>query len=94
MSIPEIRHDPANSRFTAMTPAGEAELAYMRDGKRIVFTHTGVPPEHEGKGIGGALAKAGLDYAKAEGLQVRPMCPFVAAYVKRNPEYQPLVEQR
>lgn len=94
MSIPEIRHDQENSRFTATTEGGEAELAYMRDGKRIVFTHTGVPPESEGQGIGGALAKAGLDYAKAEGLRVRPMCPFVAAYVKRNPEYQPLVDQR
>jgi predicted GNAT family acetyltransferase len=94
MSIPEIRHDPENSRFTADTEGGEAELAYMRDGKRIVFTHTGVPPESEGRGIGTALAKAGLDYAKAEGLRVRPMCPFVAAYVKRNPEYESLVEQR
>ena len=94
MSIPEIRHDKENSRFTADTDGGEAELAYMRDGKRIVFTHTGVPPESEGRGIGGALARAGLEYAKAEGLGVKPMCPFVAAYVKRNPEYQPLVDQR
>jgi predicted GNAT family acetyltransferase len=94
MSIPEIRHDQESSRFVATTPTGDAELTYMRDGKRIVFTHTGVPPEHEGQGIGGALARAGLDYARSEGLTVRPMCPFVAAYVKRNPEYHPLVEQR
>jgi predicted GNAT family acetyltransferase len=94
MTIPEIRHDPDNSRFSATTEGGEAALEYMRDGKRITFTHTGVPPESEGQGIGGALAKAGLEYARSEGLEVRPMCPFVADFVKRNPEYQPLVAKR
>ena len=94
MTIPQIRHDPGNSRFSATTDGGEAELAYMRDGKRITFTHTGVPPESEGRGIGGALAKAGLEYARSEGLEVRPMCPFVADFVKRNPEYQLLVAKR
>jgi predicted GNAT family acetyltransferase len=94
MTTPEIRHEPDNSRFAATTEGGEAELAYMRDGKRIVFTHTGVPPESEGKGVGGALAKAGLEYARSEGLRVRPMCPFVADFVKRHPEYQPLVDGR
>ena len=94
MTIPEIRHEPENSRFTATTDGGEAALEYMRDGKRITFTHTGVPPESEGQGIGGALAKAGLEYARREGLAVRPMCPFIADFVKRNPEYQPLVEKR
>ena len=94
MTIPEIRHEPENSRFTATTEGGEAALEYLRDGKRITFTHTGVPPESEGQGIGGALAKAGLDYARGEGLHVRPMCPFIADFVKRNPEYQPLVDKR
>jgi len=94
MTIPEIRHETDRSRFVAETQFGEAVLDYMRDGKRIVFTHTGVPPEIEGKGIGTALAKAGLDHARDEGLVVKPMCPFVAAFVKRNPEYQPLLAAR
>ena len=94
MTTPEIRHEPENSRFTATTEGGEAALEYMRDGKRITFTHTGVPPEAEGKGVGGALAKAGLEFARSEGLNVRPMCPFVADFVKRHPEYQALVQQR
>ena len=94
MTIPEVRHEPENARFTATTEGGEAALEYMRDGKRITFTHTGVPPESEGKGVGSALARAGLDFARSEGLKVRPTCPFVADFVKRNPEYQPLVEKR
>ena len=94
MTAPEITHDPEHSRFTANTPHGEAVLDYMRDGKRIIFTHTGVPSPTEGKGIGSALAKAGLEYARDEGLVVKPMCPFIAAFVKRNPEYQPLLGAR
>jgi len=54
--------------------------------------HTEVPPEHEGQGYGGALAKAALDYARAEKLRVIPTCPFVRAYVKRHPEYAALVD--
>ena len=94
MTAPEITHDPERSRFTADTTHGEAVLEYMRDGERIIFTHTGVPSEVEGQGIGTALAKAGLDHARAAGLVVKPMCPFVAAFVKRNPEYQPLLAAR
>lgn len=94
MTTPEITHDAEHSRFTADTRFGEAALEYMRDGKRIVFTHTGVPPEAEGQGIGAALAKAGLDYARDEGLVIRPMCPFVASYVERHPEYKPLLAAR
>lgn len=94
MTQPTITHDADRSRFTADTKFGEAALEYMRDGKRIIFTHTGVPPEAEGQGIGASLAKAGLDYARDEGLIVKPMCPFVATFVQRHPEYQPLLAAR
>ena len=94
MTTPAITHDAEHSRFTADTQFGEAALEYMRDGERIIFTHTGVPPEAEGQGIGAALARAGLDYARDEGLVVRPMCPFVASYVERHSEYQGLLGPR
>jgi len=94
MTTPEITHDVERSRFTTETRFGEAALEYMRDGKRIIFTHTGVPPEAEGKGVGAALAKAGLDYARDEGLIVKPMCPFVATYVAKHPEYKDLLVAR
>jgi predicted GNAT family acetyltransferase len=94
MTIPPITHDADHSRFTAQTQFGEAALEYMRDKHRMIFTHTGVPSDAEGQGIGAALAKAGLDYARSEGLTIRPMCPFVASYVQRHPEYEDLVAER
>ena len=38
--------------------------------------------------IGGTLVRHILDYAAAQGLKVRPDCPFVKAYIDKHPEYQ------
>lgn len=82
-----VTHDTDRTRFVAATDAGEAELTYQRttDGV-IVFTHTGVPAAAEGQGVGSALVRAGLAFAREEGLRVLPLCPFVKAYMQRHPE--------
>ena len=54
----------------------------------IAYLHTIVPKELAGRGIGGTLVKHILDYAAAQGLKVRPDCPFVKAYIDKHPEYQ------
>jgi predicted GNAT family acetyltransferase len=58
---------------------------------RIVITHTEVDPEHEGRGLGSAAARAVLDDVRGRGLLVQPLCPFMAAYIARHPEYTDLV---
>jgi predicted GNAT family acetyltransferase len=79
-------------RFEIATPAGPAVLDYELVGHSIALTHTGVPRAMRRQGIGGALAKAALDYAREERLVVRPVCPFVSAFIHDNPEYAPLVD--
>jgi predicted GNAT family acetyltransferase len=59
---------------------------------KIVFTHTEVPPAHEGRGIGSALIGFGLALARERGLKVIPMCPFFAAYMKNHPDQQDLLD--
>lgn len=56
----------------------------------ITFTHTAVDLEAEGKGIGSALARAGLDDARERGLTVVPQCSFIAGWIERHPEYADL----
>ena len=70
-----------------------AFAAYQRDDDVIVFTHTEVPPEHQGKGVGGALARGALDAARSEGAEVVPLCPFIASYIRRHPGYLDLVSE-
>lgn len=87
----EVQNNEARSRYEVHADGHLAQLAYRLHGDTIVFTHTGVPPELEGRGIASALAKTALDNARAAGQKVVPQCPFVAAYIKRHQEYQDLV---
>ena len=89
----EVVHNAAQSRFEVSQDGHLAELDYQRVGNEIVFTHTGVPAALEGRGIAGALVKAGMNYARDNGLAVVPICPFVKGYIERKPEYQALIKQ-
>ena len=57
----------------------------------ITFVHTEVDPAYSGEGLGAKLATWALDSARERGLRVKPLCPFIASYIKRNPEYADLV---
>ncbi len=52
----------------------------------IYLTHTEVPRSLEGKGLGTAIIKKALDYIREKEYRLVPLCPFVAAYLKRHPE--------
>ena len=66
--------------------AGFAE--YQETSELIVLTHTEVDPAHEGRGVGGALARAALDDPRARGLKALVVCPFILSWVGRHPDYQ------
>lgn len=53
----------------------------------IAYLHTEVPPELGGRGIASYLIKYILDYAQEQHLKVKPVCPFVKAYIDKHPEY-------
>lgn len=82
---------PARQRFEAQVDGRTAYAEYRVSGDTITFTHTVVPPELEGRGIGSALAQAGLAAARERGLRVIPQCTFFARYVERHPETQDLL---
>lgn len=67
-------------------------LDYRRRPGRIVLVHTEVDEQFEGRGVGGRLAEAALDAARAHGVSVTPTCPFVADYIEEHPAYADLVD--
>ena len=67
--------------------------AYELDGDVITFTHTEIDDAYEGQGLGSRLARYALDDARARGLRVRPLCPFIKTWIKRHEDYQDLVVQ-
>ncbi|MFF2503562.1 GNAT family N-acetyltransferase [Streptomyces sp. NPDC058067] len=95
MSI-EIADSPDAHRYEARVDgqlAGFAEYMRTSESGLVVFTHTEVAPEFNGQGVGSALARAGLDAARADGLRVLAVCPFITGWMARHPDYQDLAYQ-
>lgn len=88
---PEVLHNTAVGRFEMRSGSSVAVLDYTVADNTITFVHTGVPKEMEGRGIGSQLARAGLEYARKEGLRVVPECPFIESYIHRHEEYRSLL---
>ena len=86
-----VIHNAEKKRFEVQVDSYTAVLAYLLNGNIIVFTHTGVPPELEGRGIGSLLVKTGMQYAKEHNLKVNSLCWFVSGYIERHPEFQDLL---
>jgi hypothetical protein len=83
--------NPKTERFEVTLEGETAFSEYHVHGDHITLPHTVVPPAFEGKGVGSALARAALGYAREQGLTVKPLCPFIAGYIKKHPEWQDLV---
>ncbi len=92
-TTPAVEHNESKSRFEAQVDGDLAVASYVRDGDRMTFNHTSVPTQHEGRGIGNALAREALEFASREKVSVVPQCEFIAAYIEKHPEYQHLVRQ-
>ena len=69
-----------------------AVLTYRELGDHLTILHTEVGPQHEGKGYGGLLVRAVLDYARERKLRVIPACKFARAYIARHREYADLLD--
>jgi predicted GNAT family acetyltransferase len=87
----DIRNNAAHHRFE-LDADGHTAVAYYRVSPGVItFTHTEVPNELSGRGIGSKLARGALEAARAQGLKVAATCPFVSAYIGKHPEFHDLL---
>jgi predicted GNAT family acetyltransferase len=77
----EIFVDGELAGYTWAHPAGDV----------VVFPHTEIRSEYEGRGLATELIQAALDDVRTRGLRVRAVCPFVQAFLEKHPEYEDLV---
>lgn len=84
----EVIHNLAENRFEIWIDGQLAKLDYILRDDTIVMTHVGVHPDFRGRGVAAKITQAALEYAKEKSLRVIPMCPYVAAYIRRNPQYK------
>ena len=80
-----------SGRFELEQSGDVAWLEYSLAGGVLQLIHTEVPPALRGKGIASELARTALEWARANRLKVDVVCPSVAEYLKKHPEYADLV---
>ncbi|PAT65019.1 GNAT family N-acetyltransferase [Psychrobacter sp. JB193] len=90
-TTPEIIHNQSANRFETSIDNQTGYISYQERGDTLVYDHTIVPQALGGRGIGSALVKRALDYARENGKKVVPQCSFVSAYISKHPEYQDLL---
>ncbi|QYJ04014.1 N-acetyltransferase [Nocardioides panacisoli] len=92
MTDARVSQHAEQSRFEVHVEGRRAGLAdYVdRDGVRD-FVHTEVDDAFEGQGVGSTLIREALDHTRADGLRVRPTCPFVRAWIEKHPDHQDLL---
>ena len=91
MTSYEVADNKSKKRFEIHDADQVAYLEYMPAGENIVISHTEVPVELEGKGIGSFLVKHTLETLKANHQKAIITCPFAIAYIQRHPEYLDVV---
>ena len=71
---------------------GHTAVAYYKLAPGVItFTHTEVPQELSGRGIGSQIVRGALEAARAQRLKVVASCPFVSAYIAKHPEFGDLL---
>ena len=97
MSVPGLRvvDNPVELRYEAWLDERLAGfILYTVDGAVVTLVHTDVAPRFEGRGVGARLVEGALQDLRGRELLLEPLCPFVAAYLRRHPEYDELLATR
>ena len=87
----DIEKNLERRRYETEVNGYTAFIDYIKAKNAIYLTHTEVPVQLEGHGVGKAMVRQVLQQLKEEEQKVAPLCPFVAAYIKENREWVPLV---
>ena len=87
----QLTDNTASKRFQIEVDGHLAIVEYILAEDRIFLTHTEVPAALGRRGIGSALVKSVLEEVEKRNLTLIPLCPFVASYIKKYPEWKKLV---
>lgn len=67
-----------------------AEMTYIKspDGKIMTIDHTQVDEKLRGQGVGEELVAKAVDFARENGMKIKPVCPYTRKIMERTSEYQ------
>ena len=85
-------HGDTKGRYVALIDGHEAELTYsILSAQTIIADHTGVPDAIRGTGVGLQLVERLVADARADGVKIVPLCPFVKAQLARHPDWSDVI---
>ncbi len=83
-----LENNTSRKRFEINLNGSTAFIEYNLENGLLTLVHTEVPEALRGQGAGSAIILKTLEYARENKLTIKPVCPFVVAYIQRHPEWQ------
>lgn len=81
----------AARRFELEEGGGVSFADYVRRDGVVAITHVETPAHLRGQGIAGRLMAGIAALVRARGEKIQPVCPYAAAWMRRNPGEQDLL---
>lgn len=89
----ELIFNEAANQFELNIDGQTAFIEYFFEGNKIYLTHTEVPEDLQGQGIGTKLALQTLQYIKKHHWIVVPQCAFVSAFIDNHPQWRSILSE-
>jgi predicted GNAT family acetyltransferase len=86
---PAVTDNREAHQFELTVDGQTSVLIYERRPNALALLHTEVPPALRGRGLATRLAEAAVNAARAEGLQVVAVCPFVRSFLRKQRQSNP-----
>jgi predicted GNAT family acetyltransferase len=80
-----------SGRFELDRDGQVAYLEYTLARNVLALLNTEVPPTLRGLGLSSSLAHGALEWAREHKMKVDVVCPSVAGYIEKHPEYSDLL---
>jgi len=82
-----------DGKYTIAVEGETVGLAFVADrGNQRVFYHTEVEERFGGRGLANILVGEALEATRADGKHIVAVCPMVAAFVKKHPEFSDITD--
>lgn len=86
-----LTDNPEKKRFEFNLEDRMGIIEYIKTKDKIFLTHTEVPIELNGKGYGKHIVELALIEVEKSGLKLVPLCPYVGAFIRKNPNWGKLI---
>jgi predicted GNAT family acetyltransferase len=81
----DIRNNEQLSRFETSVDGGIGFLRYQIEKDAVLLLYVEVPMQARGRGVAAELSRAALQFARERNLKPVAVCPYIAAYMRRQP---------